>query len=100
MARSQLSPSQDEQKRTLQKTKQQNYDYLFWGQDAMKGSRKKWKIFIVSEMVHQLQLDTKINYRQFQMAFFQYCPDGGLGTSQKKNFKAKILVEANKQLQT
>ena len=62
----------------------------FVGQDAMKGSRKSWKYWIVSEMFHYHRHHAKINWRQFKIAFFQHGPADDNETCQKKNFLNKI----------
>ena len=71
----------------------------FVGQDAMKGSRKSWKYWIVSDMLQTLQHDAKINWRQFQNTFFKLGPIGEFEACQKKIFKAKNPMEVSKQLQ-
>ena len=74
-------------------------EQIFWGQDAIKGSRNFFRIFIVSDMLQTLQHDAKINWRQFQNTFFKLGPIGEFEACQKIIFKAKILMEVSKQLQ-
>ena len=68
----------------------------FVGQDAMKGSRKSWKYWIVSEMFHYHRHDVKKTWRKFEIAFFEHGPTGDKETCQKKIFEANICVEVSK----
>ena len=76
-------------KQLLQRT---NISGRFWGHDAMKGSRKNFKILIVSEMVRQFHLDSYIIFKTIKNTFFQNIPGEIAGPSQKLFFKAIIFI--------
>ena len=67
----------------------------FWGQDAMKGSRRSFKILIVSDMHQTLQHDAKTNWRQFKIAYLQHGFAGEFGACHKKKFQSKNLDRSN-----
>ena len=75
-------------------------EQIFWGQDAIKGTRNYRKILIVLDMHQTLQHDAKTNWSKFKIAFFQHGPTGEFEACQKIIFEAKICVEVSKQLKS
>ena len=74
--------------------------YFFGGHEAMKGSRNKLKILIVSDMVHGFRYDARMNERQFQTAFFHDSPNEIHGPCQKFFFQLKNSHRISKKLQS
>ena len=72
----------------------------FGGHDAMKGSRNKLKILIVSDMVHGFRYDAKTNELQFQTAFFHDSLNEIHGPCQKIFFQLKNSHRISKKLQS
>ena len=64
-------------------------EQIFWGQDAIKGSRKSWKYWIVFEMLQTLQHDAKKKLIQLKITFFKHGPTGEFGACQKIFFQSK-----------
>ena len=68
----------------------------FWGQDAIKGSRKKLKIFISSWHGSRVWHCYGYLERQFKNAYFQPDSDQTQKPCQNFFFKAKISIEVSK----
>ena len=61
----------------------------------MKGSRNKFKIFVVSDMVHTFRYDANTYQSQCQNTFSQHGPVEMLGPCQKVIFQSKNLIRSN-----
>ena len=68
----------------------------FWGQDVMKGSRKKLKILISSRHGSWVWHYCEYFERQFENAFFQVESAQTQEPGQKYFFEAKISIEVSK----
>ena len=68
-------------------------DQIFWGSWRYKGARNKFKISIVSEMVHQFQSDANRIDRQLKNVFLKLVSMKLMDHVRKIFFNAKILVE-------